>query len=63
MKTEKTYRLHMVEHIDHIFYCSSKERADEIAERILTGDEPEDFPDEYSRHSGIASFSKSTNIT
>ena len=63
--TEKTYRLFMLEHIDHIFYCESKERAEEIKVAIENNEaEPEDFPAEYMPEAGEGSFDiNSTNIT
>tara|TARA_Y100000589_G_C26841365_1_gene502108 strand:+ start:492 stop:659 length:168 start_codon:yes stop_codon:yes gene_type:complete len=55
----------MLEHIDHIFYCESKERAEEIKHAIENSEaEPEDFSAEYMPEAGEASFDiNSTNIT
>ena len=60
-----TYTLVIVEHVDHIFYCSSKAKAREIQHALEYGEaEPEDFPDEYIPEAGKASFDiNSTNIT
>lgn len=55
----------MLEHVDHIFYCESKERAEEIKDAIESSTaEPEDFPAEYMPGAGERSFDiNSTNIT
>ena len=65
--TKKIYRLFMLEHVDHIFYCETKERAEEIKHAIENCEaQPEDFPAEYMPDVGEASFDfdiNSTNIT
>ena len=63
--TDKTYRLFMLEHVDHIFYCASEERAEQIQHAIENGEaHPEDFPTEYISDAGEAFFDiNSTNIT
>ena len=49
----------MIYHVDHMFYCKSKKRAEEIKELLSSGPDytPEDFPDEYAYEAeGIAFF-------
>ena len=46
--TKKTYRLSLMQHVTHEFYCSSEERADEILHAIENKQaSPKDFPKEY----------------